>query len=71
MSGQFVKGAVARGMREAGVILRQEGGIEVRCSFDVCTPVMRPVAANGVVALLDGFLSRMELKGHFLGCSCS
>lgn len=39
MSGQFVKGAVARGMREAGAILRQEGGIEVRCSVAVLTSV--------------------------------
>jgi hypothetical protein len=41
MSGQFLKGAVARGMREAGAILRHEGGIEVRCSFDICTPFVR------------------------------
>lgn len=66
MSGQFVKGAVARGMREAGAILRHEGGIEVRCNFDVCTPFVRPVG-GGVVALLDGFLSGMELTEHCLG----
>ena len=29
MSGSFLKGAVARGAREAGAILRQEGGVEV------------------------------------------
>ena len=30
MAGKFLQGAVSRGLREAGAVLREEGGIEVR-----------------------------------------
>ena len=33
MAGKFLQGAVSRGLREAGAVLREEGGIEVRCPF--------------------------------------